>query len=275
MKPHAIFLEIDGTLVFQGQISKKVQEAISMARKNGHYVFLCTGRTKLGSQNIPSIELDGAVMSAGGYVEVQGNVIHHSWMREKLLQQAMDVFEKYDIPYTLEADLSTYCDIDSVDHFIRSFQADMNNSEFERMKQEMTQVLNLQSIDTFKQSPVPVQTICFYVQGKEVLEKVKEELSDFTFILHGQSEDLYNCEINRKDADKGKGILQVLEYLQIPLERSIGFGDGMNDVSMIQTCARGVAMGNANPLLKEIADSVCESVQEDGIYHELKRLGII
>lgn len=275
MKPHAIFLDIDGTLVFQGQISEKVKFALSQARQNGHYVFLCTGRTILGAKSIPSIELDGAIISAGGYVEVQGNVIHHSWMEKELVQKSIHIFDQHKIPYTLEADEATYCDLDSAEAFFRSFQPDMDNSEFERMKREMTQALNLKSIQIFKEKPVPVQTICFYVQGKEVLEEIKPLLSDFFFILHGQNNDMYNCEINRKDVDKGVGIRQILDYLQIPIERSIGFGDGMNDLSMIQTCGRGVAMANANPGLKQVADAICESVQEDGIYHELKRLGII
>lgn len=275
MKPHAIFLDIDGTLVFQGKISNRVKEAISLARKNGHYVFLCTGRTILGAQSIPPIELDGAIISAGGYVTVQEKVIHHSWMKKELVQKSIDIFERYHIQYTLEADYGTYCDIGAMEEFFRSFQADMDNSEFERMKQEMTLALNLQPLEVYKKNPVPIQTICFYVPGKHLLDTIKPLLSDFFFILHGVSEDVYNCEINRKDADKGIGIQRILDYLNIPLERSIGFGDGMNDLSMIQTCGRGVAMGNANEGLKQVADSVCESVQEDGIYHELKRLGII
>ena len=45
----AIFLDVDGTLTLpNGQVSPKVEEAISKVRKNGHYVFLCTGRNKAG-----------------------------------------------------------------------------------------------------------------------------------------------------------------------------------------------------------------------------------
>ncbi|MBQ0065464.1 MAG: HAD family hydrolase [Firmicutes bacterium] len=275
MKPYAVFLDIDGTLVFQDQISNRVKEAIQQARSNGHFVFLCTGRTILGANSIPPIELDGAVISAGGYVEVQGKVLHHSWMKEELVQKAISLFEENHITYTLETDHATYLDEESMNAFILSFNADMDNSEIERMKAEMSQALNFQPLKDFKDKPVPVQTICFFVHSKDTLEKIKPELSDFYFILHGVSGDDYNCEINRTDADKGVGIQRILDYLQIPKERSIGFGDGMNDLAMLQTCGRGVAMGNANPGLKEVADAVCESVQEDGIYHELKRLGII
>ena len=55
----------------------------------------------------------------------------------------------------------------------------------------------------------------------------------------------------------------------------VAFGDSMNDFQMIRAAHTGIAMGNACPELKEIADFVCESVQDDGIYHQFSRMGLI
>ena len=55
----------------------------------------------------------------------------------------------------------------------------------------------------------------------------------------------------------------------------IAFGDSMNDYQMIRDAACGVAMGNADEKLKAIADRVCETVWEDGVICELKRMNII
>ena len=51
MKRKSIFLDVDGTLVSgHATMNPKVVEAINRARQNGHYVFICTGRNKTGSQ---------------------------------------------------------------------------------------------------------------------------------------------------------------------------------------------------------------------------------
>lgn len=48
----------------------------------------------------------------------------------------------------------------------------------------------------------------------------------------------------------------------------------MNDYAMIQTCEYGVVMANGSKELKQYGNAICESVQDDGIYHELHRLGL-
>ena len=76
----------------------------------------------------------------------------------------------------------------------------------------------------------------------------------------------------KKGVNKGTGIIKVLEKLNISVDDSIGFGDSMIDLEMIETCGYSVVMDNGDEKLKRIADYVCESVENDGVYHELKRL---
>ena len=71
------------------------------------------------------------------------------------------------------------------------------------------------------------------------------------------------------------GILKVLEHYDLPLTSTIGFGDSMNDLEMIETCHLGIVMANGDERLKQKADIICESVKEDGIFHELKRQGLL
>lgn len=94
-------------------------------------------------------------------------------------------------------------------------------------------------------------------------------------INHGFNQGYYKVEINHVDATKGKGIKRVIEQLNMSIEDTICFGDGMNDYDMMKTCHRSVAMGNACEEIKQYASAVCESVDNDGVYYELKRLEII
>ena len=66
---------------------------------------------------------------------------------------------------------------------------------------------------------------------------------------------------------KGNGIHKVLEYYHFTPEEAIAFGDGTNDIEMLEAVGTGVAMGNATDNVKAIADDICLSVSEDGVYH--------
>ena len=74
---------------------------------------------------------------------------------------------------------------------------------------------------------------------------------------------------------KGVAIKKVLDYYQIPASKAIAFGDGGNDIEMLKTVGCGVAMGNATGNVKKIADDICGSVQDDGIYTYCKEHSLI
>ena len=67
----------------------------------------------------------------------------------------------------------------------------------------------------------------------------------------------------------------MADYYHVPVSQTIGFGDSMNDLEMIQTVGTSVCMDNGSPRLKEMSDIVCPSVQEDGLYRAFRDLGLI
>ena len=66
---------------------------------------------------------------------------------------------------------------------------------------------------------------------------------------------------------KGNAVNAVLKYYGFSKEEAIAFGDGQNDIEMLEAVGTGVAMGNAKYEVKERADVVCKSVEEDGVYY--------
>ena len=74
---------------------------------------------------------------------------------------------------------------------------------------------------------------------------------------------------------KGMGIAAMLNYFGFDKSEALAFGDGNNDIEMLQAVGTGVAMGNASQDLKAVADVVCKDVSEDGIYWYCKEFGII
>ena len=74
---------------------------------------------------------------------------------------------------------------------------------------------------------------------------------------------------------KVAGIKEYLKTIQVDKSETMAFGDGENDIGMLQFVQTGVAMGNAEPIVKEIADYITDSVDEDGIMNALTALKIL
>lgn len=77
------------------------------------------------------------------------------------------------------------------------------------------------------------------------------------------------------EGGKGNAVRKILEYYGLDESDAIAFGDGNNDIEMLQTAGTGVAMGNGSSELKAIADDVCGTAVEDGIYHYCLEHGLI
>lgn len=79
-------------------------------------------------------------------------------------------------------------------------------------------------------------------------------------------------EVYSSRLSKATGILNVLAHLGIRIEDTYAFGDGLNDLEMIELCGTGVAMGNAVPEVKAAADVICGRVNEGGLEQALRKM---
>lgn len=105
------------------------------------------------------------------------------------------------------------------------------------------------------------------------MQMLKDE---FDFCI--QDEDacgIVNGELASKAFNKGKAVERLCEFLGISREDTIAVGDSMNDLEMLQAAQIGVCMDNGSPSLKKIADMVCPSVTEDGLYSAFEKLQLI
>ena len=80
-----------------------------------------------------------------------------------------------------------------------------------------------------------------------------------------------NIEINDPKANKGDGLKFLAEYLGIPIESTLAFGDGLNDMSMIESAGTGAAMSNGIPELKAIADYIAPDNNHDGVAEGVRK----
>lgn len=97
-----------------------------------------------------------------------------------------------------------------------------------------------------------------------VLERIMDEINDMEHIEYTSSNQ-FNIEVSPKGITKKFGLEKVCELLDIHMQEVIAFGDNLNDLEMIKSVGLGVAMGNATEELKENADMITDSNNEDGI----------
>lgn len=279
MDKKIIFLDIDGTISSpKNGVSEKVKEAIKSARKNGHYVFVCTGRNKTGVSELKDIEFDGYICSAGGYIEVDNQVIYESHLCNEDVEEIREVLSDLDVYYNMEATNVTFSDIRLNRMFaLGSLGKDASNSELDRLIEQQKDIYNIHTLEEYDINPLPIHKVCFVALNKESLDTMKDKLSyKYHIIIHELfSNDVINGEFIIKGTNKGNAVRQVVEYYNMSIDDTIAFGDSMNDYEMIRSVKYGVVMGNGSSELKKFASSICEHIDDDGVYHELKRLNMI
>ncbi len=273
----AIFIDVDGTLVDrEGNISLKVKDALKQLKENGHYVFVCTGRNRRGIDDLIEY-FDGAICSAGGYIEYHNKVIFQKFMSKEDIKEAREIFDQNHILYNLESTEMTF-QADGLDKLFVAGNIDEENmnSEKRRLIAEHNERFNAHSLQEYEQNPTGIYKMCFIAYHQEDLTEPQKLLSyKYNFIIHEMfSTDVINGEIIKKDTTKATAIEHIINELGVSQEDTICFGDSMNDYEMIKFCHHGVVMANGSQELKQYADSICESVDDDGIYHELKRLNL-
>ena len=112
MRKRVVFLDIDGTLTVPGSNvpPESALQAIEKARKNGHLIFLCSGRNYDMLKPLLQYEFDGFVASSGGYIVCNGETIFDCPMTEKQRVKIMDVLRDNGIYCTVECKDGTYTD---------------------------------------------------------------------------------------------------------------------------------------------------------------------
>lgn len=83
------------------------------------------------------------------------------------------------------------------------------------------------------------------------------------------------ADVVEKTASKAMGLVRLCEYYQIPVSKTVAFGDSMNDYDIVKTAGIGIAMGNAMEELKAAADYVTDVVDADGIRNACVHFGLI
>jgi len=264
MKYKVLVLDIDGTLNnSKKEISNITKKALIKAQEKGIIVVVASGRPTCGITHIAKeLELE----KYGGYIlSFNGGRIINCKTNEIIYEKSIpqkSVSELYDLSKEFGVNIITYTN-DSV--------ITENDDEYIDFECRVCRIKK-QKVDSFKDSvsfPIPK---CLMTGEGDYLAKieplVRERLgADFNVF---RSEPFY-LEIMPQNIDKAYSLGKLLEHLGLSKNEMIACGDGFNDISMISFAGLGVAMANAQPSVKEVANFITLSNDEDGIAHVVEK----
>ncbi len=252
----AAFFDIDGTLIDvskgMNEPSERVRAALRSLKDDGNYIFIASGRPiEFLDPAIMTLEFDGFVLMNGAVVLVGDDIVFDEPLDRKLVDEMISFCDNNDVEYIFESHPCVYLD-----------------KNFKLMEKFFDRFLDVgRFVREFDRDKISVHKMEFVTENFSDAVKAQyaawlnsSELTGITDPFHNNNLELYS----RKNT-KGSGILHALEYLKIPVENSFAFGDGLNDLEMIQTVGCGCAMGNGNPKLKALAKHVVPGVHEDGV----------
>ncbi len=279
MDKKLIFLDIDGTILAPGRgISQGVKEGLKEARARGHQVFVCTGRScRMLPEELEDVELDGVIANAGSDIWIHGENIYRTAFEESQLRYAFEVMDRLGAIYILEGYDRIYVSERGVDILSDSEPVPGDNPELARWKEFFSRWRDTGSMGEWTPELAPIPKISFMVLDRGAAECLYEELGEVFYVAFypARTDNFFNGELISRTADKGTAIHRTAGYLKRDRKDTIAFGDSMNDYQMIREAGCGVVMGNGDERLKEIADRVCGTVDEDGVIRELARMGLI
>ena len=278
MKKSIIFLDVDGTLVNDnGIVSNSAEVAIKEARKNGHLIFLSTGRSKAELfDHIMDIGFDGIIAAAGGYIELNNKTIMHKKFKEEEVKEIVEYFNEKGIDFYLEANGGLFASKGCKEHLIKILfdenQSEKQKEELEKgMKPFIECLINGENL--YRDD---INKISFLGSNNDINEIIAKFSEKFNIIpstvpMFGDN----SGEVSLKGIHKANAIEVLLNYLDASNENTYAYGDGINDKEMLEFVNVGVAMGNAKEELKIIADDITDIHDNDGIYNSFKKYGLI
>ncbi len=257
-----IFCDVDGTIVEEKKgVSVPTEKTVYAFRelKKNHDVFIASGRTTPFLETyIRDLEPTGYLLANGGLILLNGEYV-------------------YEQPFTLEED-----------ELMRSFCRERGGMYLlEHRDYAETGDLENENFKYFYNRWKPMRYAEFELKGKgdpsciAILRFSREEDKDEFFKRYNDRfelrphNNLTSFDVNPKGVTKGLGILETMKILGVKKEDVYAYGDGNNDLEMLEAAGVGVAMGNASPYLKERADEICGRVEEDGFYYSLVEHGLI
>lgn len=269
--PRLVFADLDGTLLDHDQ--RPPASAVDACRAlvdKGHRLFMCTGRSM--PEIYPwlwDLGFSGAITGAGGYILLNGEVVHDRRIGRADVEAMTRVWERFDGMWMWQGPEAMH----PRPGFMESFVTGAGQGGGAWL--EYAEVLAPSLREGLPESTT--KCTVYFPAGRTSVEQLRSLIPSGMQLISGsiQSGPTMVVESYPRDVSKGRGIEILADRLGIPIERTVAVGDSDNDIEALSTAGLGIAMGGAGEEVVAAADRVAPPLAEDGFARAMEMAGLI
>lgn len=275
-----IFLDVDGTLVdYDNHIPDSARHAIQEARRNGHLVYVCTGRSKAEMpDDIWNIGFDGMIGGNGSYIEHRGQILLHQLIPYETAKRVVDWLQARKLEFYLESNNGLFASRnfrEAARPTLRAYALGKGASEDQVLHMEAEEALHglIYDGDLYRDDLNKISFILHSYQDHLDSKEAFPELKAGTW--GGRGEEALFGDLGVKDINKAYAVDLILDHLDADRANTIAVGDAKVDIPMLQACQIGVAMGNGGSEILAVADLITDDVGQDGLFKAFETLDLL
>ncbi len=255
-----VFIDIDGTLINSNkEVTEKTKTAIKNTLDKNIMVVICSGRC------LPSALRIREKANASKYIITNNGSEIYDCNDDKYIYK--NVLKDDDIAF-----IWNYCLSNNLGCILNSRHHQYCNINILLNQPFQVPIQSLEELDN-----IDISQIIIISHNLEKIQQLELLINDKLEITNkSKSYDLkipdasyYSFDITNKNINKGSGIKQLLNYLNINKENCVGFGNGINDILLFREVGYKVAVANAHEKLKKEADFITQSNNDDGVAYFL------
>ena len=260
MKYQILVLDLDGTLTnSRKEITPPTLKALIEIQEAGKKVVLASGRPKYGVVPIARqlhLERYGSYILSFNGARITdcrtGQFIYNKTLPQDVIPDIYRIASNYPV------DILAYEDGQLLSGFTPTKYSELES-----------RINHLPIVGRTKVNTNNLAHNKFLLTGEpDSIAAAKEEMSaHFHGYIDVYCSDPFFLEIVPKNVDKAASLLKLLTSIGLTADEMICCGDGYNDLTMIETAGLGVAMENAQPLVREKADFITKSNDDDGVLY--------
>lgn len=253
----AAFFDVDGTLLSHKskQVPLSTREALKKLKAAGIRCVVSTGRMLQEMDKLPMGNLGfDAHITLNGQLTLDGNreILYGMPITGALRDFVLQLFREKRIPVILVEKDRLY--LNFINQRVEQVQADISSK--------------VPPLGEYRGGEL--YQACFYPPREQAA--LLRTLTELGTVTHWHPD---GWDVIAKGGGKQTAIRRYLEENGLTPEEAIAFGDGENDIGMLKLAGIGVAMGNAEAIVKEAADYVTTDIDDNGIANALKHFGLI
>ena len=275
-------IDLDGTLLNSyGEISNENEKALKKAADLGIKIVLTSGRTNSSivgfARNIQGNEYMISGNGAVVYDLKKNNTVYNNYLKKQKVLEIIKTCEENSMYYNIYTEKCIIAK--SLNYNVLYYHSENQKKPPEKwtpiiIVENMQEYIEKMQDESFLKITVCdcdntiFQGILSILRRDETIEVLEvSHMSRKIIELQGEEKALeyYYTEISNKNVNKWYALQHLIRNLNIKEDEVLAIGDNTNDELMIKNAGLGIAMGNSNPILKEMADEITDTNDENGV----------